>query len=153
MTNRLGALPDTLLTKLIEGNNIIGADTKHVSPASLDLTVSAEIYKIRGLVLPKVGESIRDLMPFMEAEKADIAKPLQCDGMYLAKLNESLDLPGQVYGYCNPKSSTGRLDMHVRVLADGVPRYDSITPKGYKGDLWVELRPNRLLCKFTKEHH
>jgi len=27
----------------------------------------------------------------------------------------------------------------VRVLADGVPRYDSITPKGYSGELWVAI--------------
>jgi len=141
MTHRLGALPDTLLEKLIAGKNIIDADTQHISPASLDLTVSSEIYTIRGLVLPKVGESIRDLMPFMEAKPASITEPLQCDGLYLAKLNESLDLPEQVYGYCNPKSSTGRLDMHVRVLADGVPRYDSITPKGYTGELWVAIAP------------
>jgi len=141
MTNRLGALPDTLLRQLIVGNNIIGADLEHVSPASLDLTVSEEVYKIRGLVLPKVGEPIRALMPFMEAKPASINEPLQCNELYLAKLNESLDLPEQVYGYCNPKSSTGRLDMHVRVLADGVPRYDSITPKGYQGELWVAIAP------------
>ena len=141
MANRLGALPDELLIQLVDSGNIIDAKTEHISPASLDLTVSSEIYKIRGLVLPKVGESIRDLMPFMEVIKADISEPLECDGMYLAKLNESLDLPEQVYGYCNPKSSTGRLDMHVRVLADGVPRYDSITPKGYRGELWVAIAP------------
>ncbi len=141
MTNRLGALPDAKLHTLITSGNIIGGQAEHVSPASLDLTVSDELYTIRGLVLPKVGESIRELMPFMEAKATDITQPLQCDKMYLAKLNESLDLPQQVYGYCNPKSSTGRLDMHVRVLADGVPRYDSITPKGYKGELWVAIAP------------
>jgi dCTP deaminase len=141
MTNRLGALPDHLLRTLITSNNIIGANVEHVSPASLDLTVSDELYKIRGLVLPKVGESIRELMSFMEAEPADITQPLQCNELYLVKLNESLDLPQQVYGYCNPKSSTGRLDMHVRVLADGVPRYDSITPQGYKGELWAAIAP------------
>jgi len=141
MNNQLGALPDHVLTQLIASGNIIGASVDHISPASLDLTVSGELYKIRGLVLPKVGESIRDLMPFMEATPADITQPLECNDLYLAKLNESLDLPQQVYGYCNPKSSTGRLDMHVRVLADGVPRYDSITPKGYEGELWVAIAP------------
>jgi dCTP deaminase len=141
MTNRLGALPDQLLTQLVESGNIINAQLKHISPASLDLTVSSEIYKIRGLVLPKVGESVRDLMSFMEAKEASITEPLECNGLYLVKLNESLNLPGQVYGYCNPKSSTGRLDMHVRVLADGVPRFDSITPKGFKGELWAAIAP------------
>ena len=29
--------------------------------------------------------------------------------------------------------------MHVRVLADGVPRFDSVTPRGYRGELWVAI--------------
>ena len=112
---------------------------EHISPASLDLTLSGEVYTIRGLMLPKVGENIRDMLPLMEAVVTTLDKPLQAGTLYLAKLNESLDLPSSVYGYCNPKSSTGRLDMHVRVLADGVPRYDSITPSGFSGELWVAI--------------
>lgn len=134
-----GALPAQTITKLIEQNCIQGAQTEHVSPASLDLTLSAEIYTIRGLILPQVGETIRDLLPLMEAESADVKHPVACGQLYLVRLNETLKLPQQVYGYCNPKSSTGRLDMHVRVLADGVPRYDSVTPKGFSGELWVAI--------------
>lgn len=137
----IGALPAEQIEKLIESNCIVGATSEHVSPASLDLTLSDEIYQIRGLILPQAGETIRDLLPLMEATKTSMAGPVACGSLYLAKLQESLDLPQQVYGYCNPKSSTGRLDVHVRVLADGVPRYDSITPKGYRGELWVAIAP------------
>lgn len=136
-----GALPaQTLLTLITEGY-IQGADAARVSPASLDLTLTDELYEIRGLILPRTGETIRSLLPLMEAKPADLAEPLACSALYLAKLRESLALPSQVYGYCNPKSSTGRLDVHVRVLADGVPRFDSVTPKGYRGDLWVAIAP------------
>lgn len=142
MSNQLlGALPAQKITELIASKCIIGAQLEHVSPASLDLTITDELYEIRGLILPQAGESIRDLLSLMEAKPSDIAQPIACNKLYLAKLNESLALPQQVYGYCNPKSSTGRLDMHVRVLADGVPRYDSITPKGYTGELWVAIAP------------
>jgi dCTP deaminase len=134
-----GALPAQILTQLIEQGCIKGAQKEHVSPASLDLTLSNEIYTIRGLILPQVGEEIRDLLPLMEAKEADITQPVVCGQLYLVRLNETLELPQQVYGYCNPKSSTGRLDMHVRVLADGVPRYDSVTPKGFAGELWVAI--------------
>lgn len=134
-----GALPAQTITKLIQQDCIKGALAEHVSPASLDLTLSEEIYSIRGLMLPKVGETIRDLLPLMEAQPRDIKNPVACGQMYLVRLNETLDLPQHVYGYCNPKSSTGRLDMHVRVLADGVPRYDSVTPKGFTGELWVAI--------------
>jgi dCTP deaminase len=138
---KIGALPTQKIQELIDARCITGAGTEHVSPASLDLTLTDELYEIRGLILPQVGESIRDLLPLMEAKKASLEEPITCGTLYIAKLNESLDLPQQVYGYCNPKSSTGRLDMHVRVLADGVPRYDSITPKGYSGELWVAIAP------------
>jgi len=134
-----GALPAQVLRTLIQSGAINGTLVEHISPASLDLTLSGELYTIRGLMLPRIGEHIRDMLPLMEALPADITKPLQAGVLYLVKLNESLVLPPEVYGYCNPKSSTGRLDMHVRVLADGVPRFDSVTPRGFKGELWLAI--------------
>jgi dCTP deaminase len=142
-----GALPAQMLEHLIDGGNIIGAEKKHISPASLDLTVSSEIYTINGLLLPKVGENIDDLLHLMEAEKTDFSQPLAAGQMYLVKLNESLSLPKELYGYCNPKSSTGRLDVHIRVLADGVPRFDSITPRGFSGQLWAAIFPQSFAIK------
>jgi len=141
MTQKQGALPAQTIQQLMESGCIKQAQVEHVSPASLDLTLSGEMYEINGLILPQAGEQISDLLDLMGAQKSSISTPLIPEKMYLAKLNETLDLPQQVYGYCNPKSSTGRLDMHVRVLADGVPRYDSITPRGFSGDLWVAIAP------------
>jgi len=138
---KLGALPSQKIADLITSEFIVGADKKNVSPASLDLSVSDEAYKISGLVLPKPKETIRSLFEIMGAKKVSIENPLECGSLYLVRLKEKLNLPKQVYGYCNPKSSTGRLDVHVRVLADGVPRYDSVTPKGFSGELWVAIFP------------
>ena len=136
-----GALPSQVIRELIRTGFIEGAKAEHVSPASLDLTLSDEVYTISGLILPRQGETIRSLFGVMGAERASLETPLAYGKLYLARLNERLSLPEQVYGYCNPKSSTGRLDMHVRVLADSVPRYDSITPRGYAGELWVAIFP------------
>jgi dCTP deaminase len=136
-----GALPAQMLQAFMKSGYIIGATNQHVSPASLDLTLSDEIYEIEGLILPRPAEKIRDLLSLMGAAKTDFTTPCQAKKLYLAKLNESLALPDTVYGYCNPKSSTGRLDVHVRVLADGVPRFDSVTPKGFAGELWVAIIP------------
>lgn len=138
-TSTQGALPAQSITRLIESGCIKGAMSENISPASLDLSLSSEVYEISGLILPQEGEKISELLDLMGAQAVSITEPIACGKMYVAKLNETLDLPQQVYGYCNPKSSTGRLDMHVRVLADGVPRYDSITPKGYTGELWVAI--------------
>ncbi len=139
--NNHGALPSQKLQEFMNAGYITGATAQHVSPASLDLTLSTEIYEISGLLLPYSGEAIEGLLPVMGAIAHDITQPLQCEKMYLARLNESLALPSDIYGYCNPKSSTGRLDMHVRVLADGVPRYDSVTPRGFSGSLWAAIHP------------
>lgn len=136
-----GALPSQQLKGLMETENICGASVANVSPASLDLSLSSEVYEIEALLLPKRDEAVSGLLSLMGAQKHNISRPLKCGRLYLARLNETLALPPEVYGYCNPKSSTGRLDMHVRVLADGVPRYDSVTPAGYKGDLWVAIHP------------
>ncbi len=70
--------------------------------------------------------------------------------MYLIRLNETMKLPQSVYGYCNPKSTSGRNDVHVRVLADGVPRYDALTPGGWSGELWMSIMPKSFKVKLTK---
>lgn len=141
MSNRSGALPDTMLRQYIEQGRITGAKLENVSPASLDLTLSEEVYEIDAFFLPQPGESVRECLKNRSAQPVSLTTALRTNCLYLAKLNESLVLPGMVYGYCNPKSSTGRLDVHVRVLADGVGRYDSVTPKGFSGELWVAVVP------------
>lgn len=136
-----GAIPAQTIRELMRGGFIQHADETHIAPASLDLSLSDEIYQISGLVLPRHTEEVRSLLAYMGATPHNLSEPLASGKMYLARLNETLKLPGEVYGYCNPKSSTGRLDMHVRVLADCVPRFDSVTPRGYAGLLWVAIYP------------
>jgi dCTP deaminase len=61
-------------------------------------------------------------------------------GVYLAELEEVLDLPADVWGRANPKSSTGRLDIFVRVLTEHGDAFDTI-PIGYRGRLFLEITP------------
>jgi dCTP deaminase len=55
-------------------------------------------------------------------------------------LLENLQLPADVQAATNPKSSTGRLDVFTRVIADGVRGFD-VLPAGYRGMLWAEVSP------------
>jgi dCTP deaminase len=55
-------------------------------------------------------------------------------------LLESLALPADLCAATNPKSSTGRLDVFTRVIADGVSAFDQI-PAGYSGPLFAEVCP------------
>lgn len=139
--NHKGALPYQTILKMIQAGFISGAQEKNVRPASLDVSLSKEIYKVEGIFQPRYGESIRDVLKSVKKEKFSLDRPLLRDQMYIARLNESLDLPKSVYAFCNPKSTSGRVDVHVRLMADGVPRYDMVAPAGYKGELWIAIMP------------
>jgi len=136
-----GALPAQTIREMMHAGFVVGADEKNIAPASLDLTVADEIYETRGVFQLHYGETVRELLSYIDAEPHSVDAPLLRGHTYLARLRESVALPSGVYGYCNPKSSTGRLDVHVRVLADGVPRYDSLVPGGWKGELWIAIHP------------
>lgn len=136
MVNQIGALPHQDLLQFMAAGFIQNSNSKNASPASVDLSLSDEVYRVESVTLPLMGETVRSLLPLMDAQEHDPMRPFRKGGRYLVRLEECLALPPEYYGFCNPKSSTGRLDVHVRVLADGVPRYDSV-PAGYQGELWL----------------
>jgi len=146
---KLGALPYQTILSLISSGFIKNATEKNVAPASLDLTITPEIYRTERIFQPRPGEKISELIKTIETSPYDLKYPLEKGLTYLAKIEETLDLPDSVYGYCNPKSSTGRNDIHTRILADGVPRYDAITPAGFKGNLWIIISPKSYPIKIS----
>lgn len=139
MSKSKGAFPDSMLHRMAEAGFINGAKEHHIGPASLDLCISEEVYRVNGMFQPRMGETIRSLIARLDVRVHQVGTPFEREVVYLARLCESLKLPKNVYGYCNPKSSTGRHDVHVRVLADGVPRYDAVTPAGFAGELWAVI--------------
>ncbi len=147
-----GALPNQEIEKLILNGNIKNAKKENISPASLDLSISSELYRVEGIFLPKKGENISDILKHKHigAIKFDLLGPMEKNVTYLARLNEEFNLPEDIYGYCNPKSTTGRNDMHIRVLADKVSRYDTVMPKGYKGQLWAAITPKSFPVKIAE---
>ncbi len=137
---KFGALPSQMLRAMMGGGFINNAVPDGVNPGSFDLTLSGELYRVEGVFLPEPEETVRELLGKIIHTPHDYAKPLERDMTYLARLNETFALPAEVYGYCNPKSSTGRNDVHVRVLTDGVSRYD-VLPAGYHGETWLVINP------------
>jgi dCTP deaminase len=140
-----GTLEFAGLRKLVEVGDVYarqGIAPELVQPASLDLRLDAECYRMPGSTLPLPGERVRELVTSLALERIDLSKP-QCLGrnqVYVARLAEELRLPAGLEAYANGKSSTGRVDLATRVLADGSPRYDRVPP-GYHGELWIELIP------------
>jgi dCTP deaminase len=65
---------------------------------------------------------------------------LETGCVYIVPLIESLALPDDIAAATNPKSSTGRLDVFTRVIADETRGFDRISG-GYHGPLYAEISP------------
>ena len=113
-----------------------------VQPASVDLRLGPTAVRIRAGFLPgttPVEERLRTLATSSLSLAAGGAV-LERGLVYLVQLEEELDLPRDVRGRFNPRSSTGRCDVFTRVLCPGHPRFDEV-PAGYRGKLWLEIAP------------
>lgn len=140
MSVKQGALPSQIIRELIKAKAVRGAHESNIKPSSLDLSLSDEAYEVSGIFQPRKRESVERVLEAIATKKHDLGDPMKVGSHYVVRLQETLALPEQVYAFCNPKSTSGRIDVHVRLLADGVSRYDSI-PNGYRGSLWVAVTP------------
>ncbi len=117
------------------------ADTQ-LQPASLDLRLGSVAYRVRASFLPGPGISVAERLDDVRMHEIDLtgSAVLETGCVYVVPLLESLALPEGVSASANPKSSTGRLDVFTRVIADGVTAFDQI-PDGYCGPLYAEICP------------
>lgn len=116
-------------------------DLKHISPASLDLVIGKEAYRISRMTLPQDNETVRDAFTKMRAVKIKENDILEVGVKYLFNVGKVKKKFGKdIYVHMSPKSSTGRVDVHVKLLADGVPLFDTI-PENFTGELWLLVIP------------
>lgn len=145
-TAATGILPDRELRALFESCALAsqGAlDTDQIQPASLDLRLGAKAWRLRASFLPGAGRTVKDRLAgdfTMHEIELGTGAVLETGCVYLAELQESLALPGDIAAAMNPKSSTGRLDVFTRVIGDGGEAFDQVPP-GYRGPLYVEICP------------
>ncbi|MGH7312497.1 MAG: 2'-deoxycytidine 5'-triphosphate deaminase, partial [Candidatus Rokuibacteriota bacterium] len=123
-------------------------EDQQFQPASLDLRLGAVAYQLRASFLP-FRESVEARLRHDDPADTDLVidrlsletgATLQRGSVYLVPLMESLALPPAVRGRCNPKSTTGRLDIFTRVITDAAPRFDEVRA-GYAGPLHLEVSP------------
>lgn len=141
-------IPSQKIVEMIGDGRITGADTGNVQPASIDLTLTDEAYRMRWTFLPQKGEKISDIIEVGSLYPFDLSKPLEPGAIYLIRLKEGLNLPKDILALTNNKSSTGRVNLQTRVVADGVPRFDRL-PAGYKGPLWLEVVSKSFFIKLN----
>jgi dCTP deaminase len=140
MPQRQGAIPYQIIRDMMAAGYIKGGQEEHIQPASLDLTITDEIYRMRGSYLPRTGEPIRAILEKGALFKHHVDRPLEHNGIYLIKLAETLELPPGIHATTSNKSSSGRINLRGRLITDGVPRFDDV-PAGYRGTLWIEVIP------------
>jgi dCTP deaminase len=146
MANTSGAIPMQLIRDMMHAGYLVGGSENALQPASLDLTVTDEIYRLRGSYLPRSGEPMADILTRGSLFRHPIERPLEHNGIYLVRLAESLKLPPDIRATASNKSSSGRINLRGRLLGEGVPRFDEI-PEGYNGSLWLELIPKSFPVK------
>ncbi|MBV9348038.1 MAG: 2'-deoxycytidine 5'-triphosphate deaminase [Pseudolabrys sp.] len=140
-----GILPDRMIAELANAGGIVTARefaSDQIQPASLDLRLGNVAYRVRASFLPgphaTVGRRIADLK--LHEIPLSNGAVLETGCVYIVPLLESLALPTDVSASANPKSSTGRLDIFTRVIADSMRGFDRIEA-GYRGPLYAEISP------------
>jgi dCTP deaminase len=140
-----GILPDHMIAALAESGGIVPVRPfapDQIQPASLDLRLGKVAYRVRASFLPgpqtTVAERIAELRLHEIALTGGAVLETNC--VYIVPLLESLALPDDVAAAANPKSSTGRIDVFTRVIADRTRGFDRINA-GYHGPLYAEISP------------
>lgn len=146
-----GVLPIQTLKRFFEAGYIKGISTAYINPASIDLPLSDEAYRLEGTFLPLPGETVRENLKsrLINAKPHGLDNPLESGVLYIIRIEGKFSLPRSVYGYINPKSSTGRINLFCRAVADGVHYYDTVSPSGWHGELWVLVRPDSFPVKLS----
>lgn len=117
-------------------------DDDQIQPASLDLRLGEKACRVRASFLPGPGVRVADKLERLKLHEINLQQGavLEMGCVYIVPLLEILALPGNISASTNPKSSTGRLDIFTRVIADDAHEFDKI-PTGYHGPLYLEISP------------
>ncbi len=140
-----GILPDRLIAALAEDGAVAAVRpfaADQIQPASLDLRLGAVAYRVRASFLPGPGATVVERIEELKLHEIVLGKGavLETGCVYIVPLLEKLALPGTIAAAANPKSSTGRLDVFTRVIADETRGFDRVEA-GYRGPLYAEISP------------
>ena len=134
-------------SKKIINNNF---SLSQIQPSSVDLTLSEECYEINASFLSPTNY-VRDNLKKIKIRNINLNKKylFKKNKTFLIKLNETLNLKGNFFGICNPKSSTGRLDIFCRTILNYSDEYEKI-PLNYKGEMFIEITSRSFDIEFQK---
>jgi dCTP deaminase len=140
-----GILPDRMIASLAQAGAILcnqALEPDQIQPASLDLRLGTIAYRVRASFLPGPHTTVAERVDELTLHEIPLGSGavLETSCVYIVPLIERLALPIEIAGAANPKSSTGRLDVFTRVIADRTRGFDRIKA-GYHGPLYAEISP------------
>ncbi|MGE3175144.1 MAG: 2'-deoxycytidine 5'-triphosphate deaminase [Planctomycetota bacterium] len=139
-----GILVYQQIRALIESGALVSTPAiapTQVQPSSLDLRLATRGYRVRSGFLPE-HVRVADRLEEMTLYTFDLTDGavLEKGHCYIVPLLERIEQPLPYLVRANPKSSTGRLDLFTRLLADRCGRFETV-PAGYTGPLFLEIVP------------
>ena len=145
MTSASGILPCQAIDRLAAEGALTAATPfalDQVQPASLDLRLGGTAWRVRASFLPGHSRTVAERLADVAMHKLDLTAGavLEKGCVYVVELQERLALPPGVSARANPKSSTGRVDVFVRLVTDRGAAFDDVA-EGYVGPLYVEISP------------
>jgi dCTP deaminase len=147
-----GILPYQAIREMVSNGEIKAAqilsriEADQLQPASIDLRLGNYAYPVDTSFLPGRGVRVLEKMKQLDEDfdkfKIDLTSGavLERGRVYVVPLLESIKLRSDVAAFANPKSSTGRLDILTRLIADQATHFDQVDD-GYEGELYIEIAP------------
>src|ERR1035438_1988160 len=119
-----------------------GITEEQIQPSSVDLRLGPVAYRVRASFLSTRHSTVAAKLATFNLHEIDLRQGALFERgcIYIVPLKEELALPERLSGKCNPKSTTGRLDIFTRVITDYGIQFDLIEP-GYIGRLYAEVAP------------
>lgn len=152
MSKPTGILPSQAIRNMLAESQIAAADDAlpieldQIQPASIDLRLGRYAYPVDTSFLPSASMSVMQKMEMLDEQAHDFKIDLSSGAVlekgrvYVVPLLEKIKLPSDIAAFANPKSSTGRLDILTRLIADRATIFDQVDA-GYAGDLYIEVAP------------
>lgn len=143
--SRPGVIPAQKIARMVAEGEVISSlplAEGQIQPASLDLRLASQAFRLRASFLPGGAATVLDRLEDFEMHRFSLegGAVLEKGGVYLVPLMESLALDPAVSAVANAKSSTGRLDLFTRLITDRGAEFDRIVA-GYNGPLYAEISP------------
>ncbi len=138
-----GILPSQAIRQFVQSERIRSSaeiGEEQVQPASIDLRLGPVAHRVRASFLPGPKSTVEEKIPGLQIAQVDLSAGaiFERGCVYIVPLMETLALPHDVEARANPKSTTGRLDIFMRLITDYGNEFERVA-RGYRGPLYAEI--------------